>query len=428
MKDRMYPFPENTQVAPADMPGVTISVGAGRLHFIEVTNALCKCGVSVSLVMGIVPSPKFDWLYNAAGRLLGRRELAKRLHVRTQGCQLPVSRVHGCGLAEVLVYAAMVFSRLHLVPNGRAQALTWALFGRLSRRYLGENHIFHVRSGAGQGGAIKAARARGMKVVVDHSIAHPGYIERAMARPGHTPTISASDPFWQLVLKDCAEADVLLVNSEFVRWTFIEEGFPAERIQVAYLGVREDFFSLKNDYAIKSPPRLLFTGAFCFRKGADLILQALGYLERLGIICELHVAGDASECRSLADKYQGASRIIFYGPLPQAELKRLLAESDLYVFPTLAEGCAKSAMEAMASGLPVVTTQACGLPGDPGAHYIQIAGHSPEALAAVLGEILRQPDRRERVGRSGAALVREHYRWEDYGHNVAALYTELISI
>jgi len=314
------------------------------------------------------------------------------------------------------------------MPNGRGQALTWALFGRHSRRYLGRDNIFHVRSGAGQGGAIRAAKVKGMKVVVDHSIAHPGYIEHVMTRAGHRPYISVSDPFWRLILKDCADADVLLVNSEFVRSTFIEAGYPPERIRVAYLGVREDFFSLKKNYTLKTSPRLLFTGAFSYRKGADLLLLTLRQMERLGTVCELHVAGDASECRMLADKYSGASRIVLHGSLPQAELKSLLAESDLYVFPTLAEGCAKSAMEAMAAGLPVVTTQACGLPGDPGEHYVQISERTPEALATVLSEILRQPDRRERVGRSGAALVKQHYRWEDYGRNVAALYTELISI
>jgi len=409
------------------MSGVVLSTGAGRLHFVEAANALWKNGVSTSLIMGIVPSRELDWLYNAAGRLLGRRELAKRLHVRTQGCLLPASHIKGCGFAETLVYGAMALARWHLVPDARGQALTWAFFGRQSRRHLGSNRIFHVRSGAGQGGAIWAARKKGMKVVVDHSIAHPSYIERVMARPRRKPTISARDPFWRQVLKDCTEADVILVNSEFAQQTFIDEGFPAEQIRVIYWGVRQDFFSLKNDYLLKSPPRLLFTGAFCYRKGADSLVQALSLMEQRGVVCELHVAGDASECRSLAEDYKGASRIVFYGALPQSELKRLLAESDLYVFPTLAEGCARSAMEAMAAGLPVVTTRACGLPGEPGKHFVQIPEPSPEAIATALCEALSQTDRREGIGRSGAALVKRCHRWEDYAHNVTELYKELIS-
>ncbi len=406
---------------------VLLSTGAGRLHFIEAANALCKCGVMTSLVMGVVPMRKLDWLYNAAGRLLGRRDLASRLHIRVQGSLLPLERIHGCGLAETLVFASMTLARWHIVPNAHGQAFTWALFGRQSRRYLGHDSIFHVRSGAGQGGAIRLAKQRGMKVVVDHSIAHPSYIEREMARAGHRPFITSNDPFWRLVLKDCAEADVLLVNSDFVRQTFIAEGFSGERIRVAYLGVREDFFSLKNDYTLKATPRLLFTGSFCYRKGADLLLQALTHLEQKGCICELHVAGDASECGALGEKYSGASRIVFHGSLPQPELKRLLAESDIYVFPTLAEGCAKSAMEALAAGLPVVTTEACGLPAEANRHYVQITERSPEALAAVLFELLSNADRREEVGRCGADLVKQSYRWDDYGRNVAALYAELTS-
>lgn len=326
-----------------------------------------------------------------------------------------------------MVYAATAFARLHLVPNGIGQSLTWAFFGRQSRRYLRGNQIFHVRSGAGQGGAIREAKALGMRVVVDHSIAHPAYIERVVSRPGHRSGITVNDSFWKLVLKDCSEADVLLVNSEFVRQTFISEGYTASRIEVVYLGVRPDFFGLKETYSLRSLPRLLFTGAFCYRKGADLLIDTLEGLDRLGCTCELHVAGDDSECRPLAQRYRGSSRIVFHGSLPQSELKQLLVAADLYVFPTLAEGCAKSAMEAMAAGLPVVTTLACGLPGVAGKHHLIVQERSAEVWADEIDRLLKQPHRRENIGRAGAALVAEQYRWDDYGRNVAALYSRIYS-
>jgi len=101
-----------------------------------------------------------------------------------------------------------------------AMRLAWQCFGLESRRYLHDAHIFHVRSGAGQGGALSRARARGMKSVADHSIAHPDFMAHVLnpvlERYGVSPFAGAKDPFWDLVLRDCHDADAVLVNSDFV--------------------------------------------------------------------------------------------------------------------------------------------------------------------------------------------------------------------
>ena len=152
-----------------------------------------------------------------------------------------------------------------------------------------------MRSGAGQGGAISAARRNGLKVITDHSIAHPKFMEDTLSEEyshfGMVSEIQAGDALWTVVLKDCDQADCLLVNSDFVKDTFLKHGYPADRIRVAYLGVRESFFHLKKDYEIQGPIKLIFTGNLDLRKGARVLFEALRKLRAQGMDIRLELIG-----------------------------------------------------------------------------------------------------------------------------------------
>jgi glycosyltransferase involved in cell wall biosynthesis len=182
-------------------------------------------------------------------------------------------------------------------------------------------------------------------------------------RNGQVFGFGPDNPFWQLVLKDCEEAELLLANSVFVKDTFVQAGYPVDRIRVVYLGVRPDFFNLKTEYTnhvlrqSERPLRLLFTGGFGFRKGAEYLLAALSILRQRGLNVVLTVVGNYEEARPLLSNHASVLPYVeLVGHVPQDDLKKYLADADLYVFPSLAEGCASSGMEAMAAGLCVVCT------------------------------------------------------------------------
>lgn len=154
------------------------------------------------------------------------------------------------------------------------------------------------------------------------------------------------------------------MNSYFVKTTFVDSGFNPDKIKVVYLGVREDFWKLKSDYTISNGQvEILFTGGFGFRKGGEYILAALCELDRQGVNYHMTVVGDSSGAKPLLEKYH-PSNITFVPTVPQDGLKEYLANSDIYLFPSLCEGCASSGMEAMAAGLPVIATVESGLPID----------------------------------------------------------------
>ena len=270
----------------------------------------------------------------------------------------------------------------------------------------------------------------GMKIIVDHSLAHPEFLRKQLTpeyeRIGLTYDNSGPDALSSLFVKNMQEADVILVNSSFVKETIINEGVEPEKVKVAYLGVREDFFSLKKEYTYNGKIKILFTGAFNFRKGAEYILKSLAELNRREIEYEMIVVGTYESSTSLICKYN-ISNIKFIGHLPQDQLKEYLKTSDIYLFPSLAEGCASSGMEAMAAGLPVIATYESGLPINNDANGLLVSSKSVDEIVNAIILLKDNLQMRSNLGINAAATIKSTYTWSGYAENILKIYSELLT-
>ena len=417
-----------------------LSSGYGRLHLAQSSEWLDKAGVEVKLVCGWVPRNPHGLLVCLCSRLVGRNlsdGMAKRA-IKLSGC----GEVIPCAWADFFYHGLLWLERKFSDGShrGKIMAMAWKVFGWQSKRFIVKSGmkgrtVFHVRSGAGHGDAIQQAHKLCMPVVVDHSIAHPAYMENHL-RPEYEKNgaffdFGMSSAFWKMIVEDCEWADVLLVNSFFVRDTFIEQGYPPEKIKVVYLGTRPDFFGLRTVRAANRGGRklrLLFTGGFGFRKGAEYILDAIKLLkEKAPVLFEMDVVGDYSSAKGLIAKHHDEELpITFHGPVPQDDLKQFLSQSDIYVFPSLAEGCACSGMEALAAGLCVVGTHEAGFPIEDGVNGCVIPAKNAEAVAARILDLMKNPESIDRMGAAAAALIRTHYTWEQYAESVKKIYEEML--
>lgn len=413
---------------------IVLISGPGRIHFVETAVALIRTNCKITFICGVVPTGLVRFLCGPIGLLMGRNNLYSRLRVRLGPDDVlrPVMRSNLVG--EFVASVTARLAGLGVLPcRSWCLRFAWQFYGWCCRPYILGGDVLHIRSGAGQGGLITKARKIGMLIVVDQSLAHPKYIggvlNKEYERFGLTSEWHASDPFWRLVLADCNQADVLLVNSDFVKDTFVANGYPSDRIRVNYLGVRSDFIAVKNNYNIGPVIKLLFTGTFDLRKGCHIVIKAMqALLNQRGIGVELHVAGNASQCFELLSDEIVGMPIRFHGYLAQKELMRLFVDCDLYVFPTFSEGCAKSAMEAMLAGLPVVTTDACGLPGGAGVHWYRIELGSVESLIDAILGLANDECLRSSIGRAGSKLgLGGEYSWEAYADRLERLYFKGLS-
>ena len=405
-----------------------IATGFGKLHFHETARALANAGVSVNFLTGWVPKDNQTALVKLAGKLLGERHLTARMAARR--IDIPGVTVTGVAWVEVGGTLIKLIQRTRVIPLDLAYGMEFRLAAWGNRKYMRSADVLLVRSGAGQSGAILKARKNGLAIVTDHSIAHPAFMHQVLreefARFGLPAGYDPEADLWKLVLRDCADADLLLVNSDFVKKTFVEQGYPAHKVRVAYLGVREDFFCLKTDYAIDGPLRILFTGNFDLRKGVRLLLEAVRRCRMSGLDVRLELMGNLDN--GAACLQPGDETFFTHTPFaPLAQVAAAFARADLFVFPTFAEGSSRSGMEAAAAGLPIITTENCGLPLQHGSSAIYVPVNDSEALAEAIALVAGDSALRESMGRNAMKTVTENYTWERYGQKVAGYLNEAVA-
>ena len=404
-----------------------IATGFGKLHFHETARALAAAGVDVNFLTGWVPKDNQAAVVNLLGNVLGEKHLAARMAARQ--IRIPGVSVTPVAWGEVAGTFIKLVQRTGVIPLDLAYGMEFRLAAWGSRRYLKNADVLLVRSGAGQSGAIAKARRNGLAIVTDHSIAHPAFMHAALRDEFARFSLPAGyDPradLWKLVLRDCAEADLLLVNSGFVKKTFLEQGYPAEKLRVAYLGVREEFFDLKRNYQIDGPIKLLFTGNFDVRKGVRTLLEAIRLCRQAGIDVRLELMGNlgnGAACLQPGDEAFFKHRTF----APMAEVVQAFAHADLFVFPTFAEGSSRSGMEAAAAGIPIITTENCGLPlvDEESALYVPVS--DAPALAAAIARAGADQDLRTMLGRNAMKTVTQNYTWAHYGQQVAKCFKEAV--
>jgi glycosyltransferase involved in cell wall biosynthesis len=404
-----------------------VATGFGKLHFHETARALAAAGVDVNFLTGWVPKDNQTALAELAGKFLGEKHLAARMAARR--INIPGVAVTSVAWVEVVGTLIKVVQRTRVIPLDLAYGMEFRLAAWGSRKYLKNADVLLVRSGAGQSGAIRTARKNGLAIVTDHSIAHPAFIHEALweefARFGLPAGYDPRADLWKLVLRDCADADLLLVNSDFVKKTFVGQGYPAQKIRVAYLGVREDFFDLKHDYRVDGPVRILFTGNFDIRKGVRVLLEAIRSCRRSGLDVRLELMGNLDNgagCLQAGDE-------VFFSHTPFAPLQQVaaaFARADLFVFPTFAEGSSRSGMEAAAAGLPIITTENCGLPLQHESSAIYVPVNDSKALAEAIARLAADETLRTSLGRNAMVTVTENYTWKHYGQQVADYLSEAV--
>jgi glycosyltransferase involved in cell wall biosynthesis len=135
-------------------------------------------------------------------------------------------------------------------------------------------------------------------------------------------------------------------------------------------------------------PRLAFVGRLGKEKGVDVLLEALALAHQKRPDMTLEIVGDGPERSALEAQARGlgiADRVTFRGPRPQQEVAGVLQRARALVLPSRREGLPSAALEALATGRPIVASAVGGLPGlCDGGRGITVTPNDPRGLAAAL--------------------------------------------
>ena len=215
------------------------------------------------------------------------------------------------------------------------------------------------------------------------------------------------------------------VDTVFVENYWMEEHvrgeIGSERVIFAPPGVDTEHF---HPAAAESaaPGRLLCVGRMAdARKRCDLLVEAYARLcHRLQDPPELLLVGNTGPTEATwarAEELGVRDRIVFRRDVSRDELAQLYRSASVYVLSSDEEGLGVVILEAMASGLPVVSTD-CGGPSTSVVHGetgLLVPRSDPEALASALESLFADSALRSRMGAAGRARAEEHFSLETTG-------------
>jgi glycosyltransferase involved in cell wall biosynthesis len=296
------------------------------------------------------------------------------------------------------------------------------LFDALARKYIPPCDIFHAWGNYALA-SIPNARRHHAKVVIERGSTHPHFQDTILREEFERFGMEVERAHPQIIEKGLREmdaADAVIIPSAFVERTFLDAGFPEEKLHVVPYGFNPSQFSpgKKTDGVF----RVLFVGNIGVQKGVHYLLEAWSRLNLKN--AELVFIGTVEEgIRPLLAKYEG--QFTLRGHVAHEKLQEEYARASLFVLPSLQEGSALVTYEAMACGLPLLVTTNTGSVAIDGEHGFIVPIRSSEILAEKLAYLHAHQGEAREMGARAAAYIRD-FTWERYALGVIDVYRSLL--
>ncbi|WDN88266.1 hypothetical protein BuS5_01234 [Desulfosarcina sp. BuS5] len=157
---------------------------------------------------------------------------------------------------------------------------------------------------------------------------------------------------------------------------------------------------------------LMFMARLVENKGIRETVEAFSLLKSEFPDLRLEVAGDGPEKAVLAARYAGLDGLTFHGHIGDVQKYRLMAQCDVFVFPTnYGEGMPTCVLEAMVAGLPVVTRAVGGIRDffRHGEHGLLVETSEPQELAKSLADLLKDEELRRKISEHNRQYAEDHF-------------------
>lgn len=249
--------------------------------------------------------------------------------------------------------------------------------------------------------------------------------------------LQVPDAYFQRREHEWELSDRIIVNSEWSRQALLKQGVPAEKLVViplCYEPQTQDSRPTTHDskcqpsdlsisacqFSASRPLRVLFLGQVILRKGIQYLLAAARQLE--GQPIHFDIVGPVGI--SAAALASAPKNLTFHGRANRDQASRWYQQSNVFVLPTLSDGFALTQLEAMAYGLPVITTPNCGDVVTAGVDGFIVPPRDAEALVCVFERYLQQPELLQ-VQSAATLLKSRHFTLDRLAANLLALEASL---
>ncbi len=261
------------------------------------------------------------------------------------------------------------------------------------------------------------------------------FFEISFSFTGHANDIFAPQQFEISLGKLVTAASAVVTVSDFAV-EFLGDQFPdaLPRICRVYNGIELEKFET-TDFSAQ-PPVLIAVGRLIEKKGFADLIEASRLLHQRGISFRSRIIGEGPEEEALRAQIRsgGLENVVeLTGALTQDEVRAMLARSTVFVLPSVAEkgggmdNLPTVIMEAMAAGLPVVSTPTAGIPEmvQDQVTGILLPEHDPGQLARSLEALLANPSRLHSLGKAGRQRAAERFAVEQSARRLRELFARL---
>jgi glycosyltransferase involved in cell wall biosynthesis len=282
-------------------------------------------------------------------------------------------------------------------------------------------------------GLLKIAEA-GLPVVatVHHPITRDRELDLAAARWWRKPLVQRWYGFLKMQQEVARQIqDLLTVSSSSAADIVADFDVAPDQLHVVPLGVNTDLF--RPGSAPRERGRVIaIASADTPLKGVRTLLHAIARIRvnrdvELRLVAKVEPNGPTHKL--IAEL--GISDIVHItSGLPDAELAALFASAEVACIPSLYEGFSLPAVEAMASGTPIVASQVGALPevvGTDGACAELVPAADVEALTRALGDLLDSPEKRRALGQAGRERAINVFSWEAVAAQTVRVYERAIA-
>jgi glycosyltransferase involved in cell wall biosynthesis len=267
--------------------------------------------------------------------------------------------------------------------------------------------------------SFRAAKRLGLVTILDVPSAHEYYL-RTVIEEGGTPFVQEEDR----IKEERELADYLLVPSDYVANCLRDNGVPAAKLIKVPYGVDPSIFSPSPHRRDGQLFRVLYVGQIGHRKGVRYLLEAWRRIQVEN--SELVLVGPAGPSgKRILREFDGLFKWV--GALPKHDLRDWYQRADVFVFPSLAEGSALVTYEAMASGLPLITTANSGSVMREGIDGIQVPSRDVDSLARAIRFLYQDRGAARRMGVEGRKHVSAQYTWRHYRERLRQTYEALLA-
>jgi len=214
-------------------------------------------------------------------------------------------------------------------------------------------------------------------------------------------------------------------------WNVLQLKYNLDSERVAYIpsGVEPRFF-IPREYRRSGEVRLLYAGTWLDQRGIFYLRDALRKLTQKLPRFTMTIAGGAAPPEKIVQFFGDdlAQRIVVRPVVPWESMPQLYAEHDIFVFPSLMEGLPSVLLEAMATGMPVITTETCGMPDvvEDGVNGRLIAPGNAAAIEEAILYFANSAELREKLG-AAARETMKRYTWERSARLLEGLYRRVLA-